>query len=79
MDITLLLPLINPLINSLILIIMKRMISKILFVAALLFLVGMTTTYIISVVIREIVLLDISMILLLGGMVSGILSAELDS
>lgn len=58
---------------------MKRMISKILFVAALLFLVGMTTTYIISVVIREIVLLDISMILLLGGMVSGILSAELDS
>lgn len=79
MDITLLLPLINPSINSLILIIMKRMISKILFVAALLFLIGMTTTYIISVVIREIVLLDISMILLLGGMVSGILSAELDS
>lgn len=58
---------------------MKRMISKILLVAALLFLVGMAATYIISVVNQEIVLLDISLILLLAGMVSGILSAELDS
>lgn len=79
MDITLLLPLINPSINSLTLIIMKRMISKILLVSALLFLVGMVATYIISVVNQKIVLLDISLILLLAGMVSGILSAELDS
>lgn len=58
---------------------MKKMISKILLVVAFLLLVGMAATYIISVVMQEIVLLDISLIMLLGGMVSGILSAELDS
>ena len=58
---------------------MKKIISKILLVAARRLLVGMTATYIISVVDQEIVLLDISLILLLAGMVSGILSAELDS